>query len=57
MGTNAAVVITDLSGKLILKQSLRGHEATFDMKPYASGMYFINYTDDSHNETIKVNKQ
>jgi hypothetical protein len=57
IGANAAIVITDVTGKLISETEVKGPVTTLNMKDVAHGMYMIKYTDDDHSQTIKVNKQ
>jgi hypothetical protein len=56
IGNNAAIVLTDVSGKLITQTEVTGPETVVNMGSLAQGMYFIKYFDDDHSQTIKVNK-
>jgi hypothetical protein len=56
-GANAQITLTDVSGRIIKHESFAGNAATVDMQGIANGVYLLRYTDDSHNQTIKINKQ
>lgn len=54
----ATVVVTDATGKMVKAvRQITGRTVYINMEDMAQGMYFIKYSDDLHNETIKVNKQ
>ncbi len=55
--SNSQVVLTDIAGKVIATQAVTNNTAVFDMANHANGIYFIRYTDKSHSEVLKVNKQ
>jgi hypothetical protein len=60
MGTpaaNAAVVITDISGKLIRSVSLSLNRVEVNMSDLAAGVYMLKYTDAAHSQTMKITKQ
>lgn len=54
---NAAITITDLMGRVIQTLSCDSDQKDIDMSAVPNGNYFIRYTDDTHSEIIKVNKQ
>ena len=56
-GMNAQIHITDISGKLLQQKTVNSNATEIDMKPFASGVYFIKYVDDIHSETIRISKQ
>ena len=55
----ATVAITDLTGKVLRTATLEtgATEASFDLNAFASGVYFVRYTDDARTETVKVTKR
>jgi hypothetical protein len=54
---DSRVVLTDIAGKVIATQDVTNNTVVFDMTDHANGIYFIRYTDSSHSEVLKVNKQ
>jgi hypothetical protein len=54
---NATVSITDVTGKVMKVVSVVNGKAEVNMNGLASGVYLVKYTDNNHNQTIKVNKQ
>ncbi len=54
---NASITLSDISGKVILEQSITEDELQIDMRKFSSGIYFIRYTDDTDSKTIKVTKE
>ncbi len=56
-GSNRTVVISDLTGKAINKTQMQGDKVEIDVSAFASGIYFIRYADDSHIQTMKLNKE
>ncbi len=50
------VQVLDLMGKVLQTITVMGNNTTIDMSSYAAGPYMIRYTDNSHNEVIKVSK-
>jgi hypothetical protein len=53
---NATVLLTDLSGKTIQHIQLYNNRSAIDISSLAPGMYFIRYTDEIHQQTIKLVK-
>ena len=54
---NAAVSITDNSGKTLLKFTASGNKVEFDLSPYTAGMYYVRIEEGSKTITKKVVKQ
>lgn len=48
--------VTDLTGKVVLQQSLSGIENSVDVSSLTSGVYLFNINSDNKKETIKVIK-
>lgn len=48
--------VTDLTGKVVLQQSLSGIENSVDVSSLSSGVYLFNINSDNKKETIKVIK-
>ena len=57
LGKNAAIILTDVSGKVITRQAVAGSETIVNMGSLAQGMYFIKYFDDDHSQIIKITKK
>lgn len=55
--TNATVSISDLSGRILLHKAVNTYETVIDMSSLATGIYLLKYSDDSHNEVIRISKQ
>ncbi|HTN44816.1 MAG TPA: right-handed parallel beta-helix repeat-containing protein [Flavipsychrobacter sp.] len=56
-GGNASILLTDASGKVVLRVKMTGSVQTLKLNGLASGVYFIQYTDDAHAQNIKLTKQ
>ena len=56
-GADAAVQVTDVTGKVIRTVKMNGSVEQIDMSGLANGIYLIRYSDASHAQIIKVNKQ
>jgi hypothetical protein len=54
---NARVSISDVTGKTIRVIALTGNTLKINMNGIAQGFYLVKYSDDSHSQTIQVNKQ
>ena len=56
---SATIAVTDLAGKVLRMAVLKDGavEASFDLSAFASGVYFVRYTDDARTETVKVTKR
>lgn len=52
------VTITDLAGRIVKTATeVSGNKADINVGDLSSGVYLINYTDDIHTESVKINKQ
>lgn len=56
-GSQASILITDLSGKIVRQLQLTADETEVDMSAVPGGIYLLKYTDANRTETIKVSKQ
>jgi len=56
-GADARISINDITGKLIRTIAVTADKTLINMSGMAQGMYLIQYTDATHSQTIKVNKQ
>jgi hypothetical protein len=56
-GKNAAVVITDITGRIVHTRSIEKAETEINMNGFAAGAYYLKYSDDNHKELIKITKQ
>ena len=55
---NGSVTITDVTGRVVKTATeVNGNKADINVSDLASGVYLINYTDDVHTESVKINKQ
>ncbi|WP_276133521.1 GEVED domain-containing protein [Polluticoccus soli] len=54
---NAAITITDISGKVLRHAQVNGAKTAIDMSNMASGVYLLKYTDDNRSETVRITKQ
>jgi hypothetical protein len=54
---NAVMSLTDVSGKVLQRVQVTTAKTNFDMSGLASGVYFIKYDDEAHNELIKITRQ
>lgn len=50
------LAVTDLTGKLIINQTLSGVENTIDISSLSSGAYFFTLNTDEKSETVKIIK-
>lgn len=53
----ATLTLTDVTGKTIKQVSITDSKVELDMNGVAPGMYQLKYTDRSHIDVIKINKQ
>lgn len=53
----ATITVTEVSGKVVRSVNVLGEKTNVDMGGLAAGMYMVKYTDQSHSEMIKINKQ
>jgi hypothetical protein len=56
-GSNAVVIITDVTGKVIKTVTVTDDKAEISMAGLAQSVYFVKYSDSKQSQTIKVNKQ
>jgi len=56
-GDNPIVSISDVTGKVVKMVTVTNNEVTVNMSGLAQGLYLVKYTDNSHTETMKVNKR
>ena len=56
-GENGHVMLTDITGKVMLQSDLKTDKLELDLSQLSAGIYFVRYTDDSHTGTLKINKQ
>lgn len=54
---NSSLVVTDLTGRVLITVPMDNDKAIVDMSGLASGMYMLRYNDDTRTETIKITKQ
>gem|GEM_PF-1056300 len=57
LGNNRQVELTDVTGKVIAKVKMLTDKVDVSMNNLAAGIYLIRYSDDTHTQVIKVNKQ
>jgi hypothetical protein len=57
IGADATVIVTDLAGKVIKTVKPESDRLSIDMSDVAPGVYFIKYSDDANNGSIKISKQ
>ena len=53
---NAIVQVTDVSGRVLRSVSVTEDKTTIDLSGLSSGVYLIRYSDNSHQQTFKINK-
>jgi hypothetical protein len=54
----AEVIVTDVAGRVVRKaEEVKGSTIDIDMSSMPEGIYFIKYSDNTHNEAIKLKKQ
>lgn len=56
-GSNAMVTITDIAGRIMLNESVKGNRTTINVSNLATGVYLLKYVDGSSAKTIKFNKE
>jgi hypothetical protein len=54
---NGEVVISDISGKIVLQTTMNGSESEVNLSKMAAGVYFIKYRGGNFSKTIKITKQ
>jgi hypothetical protein len=56
-GTNATIMITDLTGKVLKTLIVTDNKTQINIAGLAEGVYFVKYSDSIRSQTIKLNKQ
>lgn len=56
LANNATIYITDVAGHTVYTGQVQGKDMSIDMSNIATGMYFIRYADETHNNVLKINK-
>ncbi|HTN46836.1 MAG TPA: GEVED domain-containing protein [Flavipsychrobacter sp.] len=56
-GSQATILVTDVTGKTVLSKNMEGAVETLNMSGLANGIYLIKYVDSDRTETIRVTKQ
>ncbi|MCB0700159.1 MAG: T9SS type A sorting domain-containing protein [Chitinophagales bacterium] len=54
---NAMLTVMDLTGKVVYTAPVSSEKVSVDVSNFANGVYVVKYTDDTHNEVMKVTKQ
>jgi hypothetical protein len=54
---SAIITIINVAGKILQTLDVTKNEMEIDMKNFAAGIYFIKYTDEQQNQTVKITKQ
>jgi hypothetical protein len=57
LGTNARLTIIDLTGKTVYSTEVYSDKVTIDASNLASGTYIVKYTDDVHNQVMRVSRK
>ncbi len=52
----AAIALTDISGKIILNQSISGNQQSISLDGVPAGIYLLKYTDAGHAQVVMINK-
>ncbi len=56
-GYGSKLRLTDITGNVIQSIELNANNAVIDISGLASGIYFLKYSDDAHQQTIRVVKE
>lgn len=56
-GSNAAITITDVTGKVIYNAAVKTSQVQVNMQHMPAGLYMLKYTDDERTASIKVSKE
>ncbi len=54
---NGKIMLTDITGNTIRTMNATGNVLTLDLSELASGIYFVRYMDDLHNQTTRITKE
>jgi hypothetical protein len=57
IGNDAKIQLLDLSGRVIKTAEVNASKLELNMQELAAGMYLLKYTDNIHNQTIKITKE
>jgi len=57
LGNNARLTIIDLTGKTVYNAPVKNATVTINAANFPSGIYIVKYTDDVHNEIMRVTKK
>ncbi len=57
MAANATALVTDMTGRTVRSVQFSNNNTDIDMSGLTPGIYFIKYSDDVHQASIKINKQ
>lgn len=57
IGNNAQLSVVDLTGKTVYNAPVTASKVQIDASSFATGVYIVQYTDDTHNDIMKVSKR
>lgn len=57
MGANARLAIIDLTGKTVYNAAVTSDKVIIDASGMSQGIYIVKYSDESHNEIMRVTKK
>ncbi|MCB0697059.1 MAG: T9SS type A sorting domain-containing protein [Chitinophagaceae bacterium] len=57
IGNNARLTLIDLTGKVVYNAPVYSDKVTIDAAELPSGIYIVKYTDDVHNQVMRVTKK
>jgi len=57
LGANAKLTIIDLTGKMVYNAPVYSDKVTVDATNMPSGIYIVKYSDDIHNQVMRVTKK
>ncbi len=57
IGNNAKLTIIDLTGKMVYNAAVHSDKVTVDATNLPSGIYIVKYSDDVHNQVMRVTKK
>ena len=55
--TEATVIVSELSGRMILRRTIRANEDQLDLSGLPAGTYMLQWNDGVHKESIRVTRQ
>lgn len=56
LGANARLTIIDLTGKVVYNAAMTTEKVQINASKFAPGMYIVKYSDEVHNEVMRVSK-